>query len=333
MSTEVMRFKCPVVGESKERRIKNIMKQIDEWISSEELSRLVGLFGGKIDRTVNFIDRINYLNEFVGERWDFRKNQANGGERWEIEDTPFVMDHSKEIMSLLKRLGFMDISKPCIVPDYILPLGGARMANLFRCEYAKELYDSFHNKDIPVIALCGKRKLNTKKKDSDGKTEYDIITEEYSKDAGTEYDAINSGLEHAFGLYGTDYSEEGVDEENHNLSWCIRKYNSDIKVYAVAAPTTDAGRRANSMDTFEYFMKKFEVKEGANVLLVTSTIYVPYQFLKFMKLAIEHNLYLDCVGPLNAVNGKQFSRTSNYLQETKGTINAIKSLVDEYYRD
>lgn len=328
MAGKTIRIRCPQLCDDKSYRIKLLFDNIDKWVSSGELYNLVKIFGGCLDNSATLNNKIEYLNDFCM-RWDFRKKQANGGERWEIEDDEFVQERSKEIMELVDGLGLVNITEPIIVPDYILPLGGARMSNLLRCEYAQKLSANFDNK-TDVIALSGKRKLDNVKKDGDGKTEYDIITESYAKDAGTEYDAINSGLERAFGLFGCKYTEEGIEEENHNSSWCIRKYESDNRVFSVAAPTTDFKRRANSMDTFEFFMDKFKISEGNKILLVTSCIYVPYQFLKFMKIAIEKDLLLDCVGVPGRPNEFQFSKTSNYLQEVKGTINAIKKLADEY---
>lgn len=328
MNTNVLRISCPSLCDDKKQRVELLFDSIDKWISSEELECLVKIFGGNLSKTVTLKNKIDYLNDFC-KRWDFRKNQANGGERWEIRDDEFVQKHSKTIMELAERLGLMNITEPIIEPDYILPLGGARMSNLARCEYACKLNLAVSNKPN-IVALSGKRKLDNKKRDYAGKTEYEIVTESYAKDAGTEYDAINSGLERAFGLFGCQYTEEGVEEENHNSSWCIRKYEADVNVFSVAAPTTDLNRRANSMDTFEFFMNKFKVPKGSKILLVTSCIYVPYQFLKFMKIAIDEELILDCVGTPGKLNQIQFSKTSNYLQEIKGTINAIKRLSDEY---
>ena len=67
--------------------------------------------------------------------------------------------------------------------------------------------------------------------------------------------------------------------------------------------------------------------------MVTSCIYVPFQLLRFMDLAIEKGFYVDCVGMLNDdKKGTAFSHISNYCQETKAAINAIKTLADKWLR-
>ena len=62
---------------------------------------------------------------------------------------------------------------------------------------------------------------------------------------------------------------------------------------------------------------------------MTSCIYVPFQILRFMDLAIEKGFYVDCVGmPNDDRQGTSFSRITNYCQETKAAINAVKSIAD-----
>lgn len=316
---KILRIKCPDLSLTRDERIDFLFEEIDRWISSNELCELVNLFGGNIDKSLSIKDRINLLNEF-SDIWDYRKIQAGGGERWDIFNDDFVDLHSEEILNLTSTLGLKDITTPEIAPDYILPLGGARLANLVRCQQAKEIVDNIGD-NIKVVALGGKRPLNEIEKE---------YTVKYSPNAGTEFDALNSGLEIAFGLEGTEYTENGYSDLNPNYSWAIRKYNSGMELYSVAAPSSDPNRRANSIDTFEFFMKKFSINKGTKLLLVTSSIYVPFQFLKFMSLAINNDLYIDCVGVVANFAGVQFSKTSNFLQETKATINVMKALSDEF---
>ena len=49
-----------------------------------------------------------------------------------------------------------------------------------------------------------------------------------------------------------------------------------------------------------------------------------------MSIALDKDLYIDCVGVSSSQPGVQFSKTSNYLQETKATIDAMKMLADKY---
>ena len=99
MNANVLRISCPILCDDKKHRVKLLFDVIDKWISSEELYHLVKIFGGNLSKTLTLESKIDYLNDFC-ERWDFRKNQANGGERWEIKDDEFVEKHSETIMEL-----------------------------------------------------------------------------------------------------------------------------------------------------------------------------------------------------------------------------------------
>lgn len=70
------------------------------------------------------------------------------------------------------------------------------------------------------------------------------------------------------------------------------------------------------------------IKQNSKLLLVTNCIYVPFQLMKFMPLALKENLYVECVGSSNNKGNPPINNASNYCQEIKATINAIKFLFD-----
>ena len=111
-----------------------------------------------------------------------------------------------------------------------------------------------------------------------------------------------------------------------------RVYDCDQRMISVlSAPSSDPDRRANSMDTFEFFLKRYEQKEGAKLLLVTSAIYVPFQLMKFTDLALEKGLYVDCIGNRSYDHSPTVLNTASYLQELKATINAINVLAEKFF--
>ena len=149
----------------------------------------------------------------------------------------------------------------------------------------------------------------------------------YAPEAKTEFDAISRGLEIAFDLEDNFVEEKSI-HTNENLSWAVRKYNN--RVFSIAAPSSIPTKRANTIDTFEFFMKKFDIKEGDRILLLTASIFVPYQLFRFIPIAIEHGLEVDCLGIGDMSDGVEFLKTSNYLQEIRATVNAIVNLKDRY---
>ena len=64
------------------------------------------------------------------------------------------------------------------------------------------------------------------------------------------------------------------------------------------------------------------------ILLVTNCIYQPRQLLNFMMLALKYGIEVDCVGFKQT---KILSKTTNYLQELKATIDTIKVFCEKYY--
>ena len=224
-------------------------------------------------------------------------------------------------MQCAEELGLVNKVEPQQEPDYILPLGGARRANKDRPAVARKLIDDYHWKDKYVIALSGMRKI------SDIEKPY----MDYAPDAVTEYDAINRGMELAFDV--SEYKEENHEEKNFFLNSALRRYEdryNGSQIYSISAPSTEPdNRRANSKDTFRYFLTKFGIEPHDRILLVTSSIYVPYQTLKFMELAIDGGFEVDCVGS-DVVSKDSFSNASNYLQEIKATIDAIYTIGQSY---
>ncbi len=313
---------CPDFSIYKDERINALKSTIANWIHSEAFIRLVTLFGGRVPAADTIREQIEYYNTFA-DVWDYRKHKANCGERWLITDDQFLSEHKSEIMDCMFLLGLTEGTEQVEQPDYILPLGGARMANLDRCLAAYEVCQLYQAEPTPVVALTGMRPINEIERES---------LEKYAPEAQTEYEAVCGGIEKAFGLKAGSYVEEKHENANVNLAWAVRKYNSDQRmIHVLSAPSTDEGRRANSMDTFEFFIKKYSPEVGSRILLVTSPVYVPFQLMKFTGVALELGLSVDCIGNRSYEHSPAVLNTASYLQELKAAINAIHMLAVKYF--
>lgn len=313
---------CPKSGQSQKDRIFELFQNISQWIYNEKLQELIKLYNGKIPEGYSLKNYIRWLNRFV-EIWDYRKKQANGGERWNIKNVSFADRNAKLIMSTAETLGMVNESIPKELPNYILPLGGARLTNWSRPQMARRFIDEADLKNVTVVALSGNRALD--------EIEMPYI-EKYAPRALTEFDAINKGVETAFGI-SEKYEEKRIENKNVFLQSIVRRYKENYQgcaIYSLLAPSSDSSRRANSLDTFRYFLNSFQISEGDRLLLVTSCIYVPYQMMKFMELAIENNLELDCVGVSSDLAGNLSMNPTNYLQEIKSTVNAVFLLSEKF---
>lgn len=323
MRNQIARIRCPQAGESREKRLEALFMDIKGWVYSEALTGLVRLFGGEIPDDLGLKEYIGWLNAFV-DVWDYRKRQSNGGERWQIDDDARTEQLKGNILESASDLGLIEPEEPICPPDYILPLGGARLSNLARAEHSLKMAEMFTEQPFSIVALTGKRPIDA--------IEIEYVST-YASNVKTEYEAMNVALEKTFALQKKEYVETNFVTDNCNLQWAIREYAEryhDHKIYSLAAPSSDPSRRANSLDTFNFFMGKFNIRKQQRLLLVTSCIYVPFQLLKFVPISIENDIVVDCVGVPATVRGSQFSKPSNYLQEIKGTVNAIKHVADIY---
>ena len=313
---------CPDVNMQYDMRVKHLADTVTDWLHSDAFVELIELFGGTVVTSGSLKEQIKYYDRFA-EVWNYRKNKANGGERWMIQEDTFLSEHRSEIMDCMTILGLRDVVEPAGQPDYILPLGGARMANLDRCETAKEVCIKYPESDIPVVALTGMRPINEIERAS-------LL--QYAPDAQTEYEAVCGGMTKAFNLSKNFYEEDIHEDENINLAWAERHYSDDLRqIHVLSAPSSDPGRRANSMDTFKFFMERYKLEPGARVLLVTSCIYVPFQLMKFTDLALAKGIYVDCIGNKNRSGSPSVLNAASYLQELKAAINAVYSLSERYF--
>jgi len=312
-------LKCPKYSLDKAKRIDQLLTNCKEWIYSEHLLELIHLFdkeGGMDNYGNNFKDDLIKLHTFV-QRWDYRKGQ----ERWTVQDDSFIEENESIILNSAKGLDLRDHVRPSVEAEYILPLGGARRANYVRPLMAKKVLNEFNWRDKTIVALAGTRPINEIEKP---------FINDYAPYAATEYEAICSGVEKAFEV--SRYDEIEHDDDNINSKSAVRQYesNGNERIYCLAAPSSDPlVRRANSYDTFQFFLQTFGIKKEDRLLLVTSCIYVPFQLLKFMMLAIENGFEVDCIGA-DPIDGYTLSKTSNYLQEIKGTVDAIYELTMHY---
>lgn len=310
---------CPSNKLNKKQRIEIIYDEFNKWISDGSMIDLIKLTGGTIPAFNSFTEKFQWMYDY-SRKWDFRKLQGAGGERWLVKDQDIYKTNFKEIQFIAKKMGLEGEPQINKKPNYLLILGGARMSNYTRCELAKKIYEKYSDNIKSIIALSGLRKLDD--------IEMDYI-KKYAPESRTEFDAISCALESIFGINHNLKNDITNNHSNLNLAWVKRKYVehiNNISFYSLAAPSSDGNRRANSFDTFEFFLDNFNVENNENILAITSSIYVPFQTVKFLQLALERNLNVEFTGGAAG----HFNNASNYCQEIKATFDAMKNFMDLY---
>jgi len=219
-----------------------------------------------------------------------------------------------------------------------LALGGGKLSCLLRSRLAGHVAGNTNEPPKAVVMLASTRPI------SDGERE---ATNTYAPGAETEFDLFVAAAQKESGVggvgsvggvggAGNNFSEERFDDNGDpNKCWIIRKYPAnDCDIFIVASPSSEPEkRRANSADTYGFFFDNFKPEEGAEILLTTSQIYVPYQHLEAVRaIAIPHRINLDTIGFIPEWGGalQGMNEPSNYLQEIRSTVQAIDRFLTIY---
>ncbi len=296
------------------------------WIDSDELSEIVLAFGGKIPGNISLEEKVDWLVNF-SDRWDYRSKQKVHGikckenARWEVKNDGITEEQKRIVERNTEALGLIGVEKPCENTfDYVIALGGARFSCLYRPRYVNYLLKEEGVCAKKIILLSGMRGILESER---------AATDAYAPEAQTEFDLINAGAEQVFQLDG-EYIEERYHNKNSNLNWAARKYEylGKQSIFSLSGPSSEPEkRRANSSDTFQFFINKMDVKANEKLLFVTSQIYVPYQQMEAIRtLAVPYGLYVETVGfPVEWSNILQgMMEPANYLQEIRSTLQAVK---------
>lgn len=338
---DVIRLCCPECSHSKEIRKEKLAEIIADWVYDEDLRDLLECFGVKISREGTFREYIENLWKEI-QKWDFRK----GKERWEIlADDQRVQDCLPMIDLVAHKLGLLDITDSLIKdPDYILALGGARMTNYNGPLKARSMIDENDWTGVTVAGLSSFRPA----------AERDIPHfEKYAPGAETEFHAMCGGLEKVFGVSGFKRFKTG--NENSLMRSEKRVYDQKYRGGQIAAlaapPSSPEKKRADTLDTFRFFWDEFNksdefeqlgqfdksdksdhfsdhfnVSEGSKIIFTTNSIYVPFQMMRLMDIALDKNIMIDCVG-VKAKPRVPKGKHLLYLQEIKATVDAMHMII------
>ncbi|MBR2991268.1 MAG: hypothetical protein IKF51_07415 [Solobacterium sp.] len=328
---EKYRFICPFSSLNTAERIREIIREFDEWISDPLLAELADKYGGFQEQLhcKDFRSRLQYLYDFASV-WDYRKKQTAAitkeGEaaRWLLKDDEVSVGNTGIIYSTADRLGLSGIYDSVLSePAFILSLGGANHANISRTLRTLDLLKRIQAKGpdhLPVIVGLGcSRALSDdeRKKISD-----------YAPEANTEFDAMSTAIEKVYGAALLDETTEH-DADPNKVS-IVRKYQSwefpGLQLYSLCAPSSDPDRRrADTGDTLDFLIRTFRIQPEQKIINITSPIYVPQQQIKSLDYAVKNHLEFDTIG---------FSQTDiarpepiKYLQEIKATIDAMEQFL------
>jgi hypothetical protein len=217
--------------------------------------------------------------------------------------------------------------------DAILVLGGLIRACVVRPRYAAELVAT-GTKVSEIIGLGAFRPLSQPEL---------ALGERLGLEVRDEFSAMTRGVALAFeGSLVVPPVIDGHEVPNdaarswRTVRWAGRRGDEESlhldQVTVVAAPTSRANaKRANTIETYDFWARSLRGSEIRSLLVITNPIYVPYQGCAAIQaLGLGHGLDVETVGVTTAIadlgDETQPFEPQDYLQEILSSINGMTSL-------
>lgn len=300
---------------------------IRDWIEHpafRELTRLCGWPELSADHLAGRLEQLDRCSA----SWDFRE----GRPRNQVHVVTLDEDLDQRVLEAARLLGLRGMfERPRGTRyDHCLILGGLVRACLLRPAWAARLAAS--GVDFGrVTALGAFRPFRG--------DEFDLAREAGLDDVSDEHGAMDAGMRRAFGLIEQPMVHGQLVSDDTTRSWSVRSYQREgAQLDVVAAPSGEPGRPANTAETYAWWGQEVaELSPSQRVLLVTTSIYVPYQHADAIRmLSLEYGCAVETVGvPYGFRDGITPQRfdAQHYLQEMRSTIRAYRALLAQIRPD
>lgn len=286
------------------------------WLSTPALRQLVESEGGRWPAG-ELEERIAALHDF-STRWDFR----SGAERLDIDDEADGLDE-RQAIAAGDALGMTVADLPRSKRyDHGLALGGTALASIYRVKRLFELRD-FDVEIARRAVLTALREIKS--------PELEIVAERpdiavIAEGAESEFDV----MVRAVGAFaGREPCVLRSPNENPHLASATAEVDDTL---VLAAPSADPGRRANTRDNYNVYTERIGPTDS--VLIVTSSIYLPYQFfIALQALGWDVPRTIEAIGfPPEWMQGV-LTGPRNVLQELHsalfGALTTVRALGDD----
>jgi hypothetical protein len=296
---------------------------VREWVTHPAFAALAATFDGPRmqDDLACYLEALERFSAV----WDFR----GGKERNLARPAEVSGLREAQILDAARILGLREaFERPHADRyDHCLILGGMVRACVIRPAWAAELARS-GVRFGDVTALGGFRRL--------GGDEPALARAAGMSDVADELHAMDAGLQLAFGVSGSPVVDGQYDPADPNSSWAVHRFRmNELPLSVVAAPSEQPQtRRANTADSYAWWAKNVaKLTAGHRVLLVTSSIYVPFQHADAVRmLAAVYGCAVETVGvpaewTVSGMPLQQFT-AANYLQEIRSAIRSLRMLVN-----
>jgi hypothetical protein len=265
-------------------------QRLHQWLNTPALAGLVTQFGGHLPDGMH--ERLAYLEGFSA-RWDFRQ----GKERYDIVAPSFTDGQLAAIARAGAELGLSRRTPPSRQHyDYAVVLGGTATSCLLRTRHVARLLADGVVTCGQVVVLGADRQVSPGER---------AMADTYAPGAVTEHDLLEAAVKQEFGAgYGLQ---------------------SQPAVAVVSVPPGEPGRRTNTHDQFEYFIRNYHPAAGQHIFISTGQIYAPFHtFGAMTDLSLPTGAVVEVVGyPIEWTKGTSaLAKPHNVLQEIRSAIRA-----------
>jgi len=285
---------------------------IADWVGQPALRRLVEAEGGSWP-SGTLEEQVRTLHDF-SDRWDFR----SGAERLDIAASS-VDEEAERIVGDAAELGLTLTTPPSETRyDHALVLGGTALASIYRLKHLYQLIEGGLAVEH-VAVLTALREV--------GDSELQLVRERpeimsvVADNPTTEFDVMVAAVEF---FTGAEAQIERSFHANPHLASAQAKIGNTL---VLAAPSADPDRRANSRDNYDAYSSR--IGAGDAVLIVTSSIYLPYQFFVALQaLGWEQPRTIEAIGfPPEWMQGVLTGPT-NVLQELRSALFGARTTLE-----
>jgi hypothetical protein len=288
----------------------DVERRARQWLSSPQLETLIRTW----DRTQDADLTPAGIVEWSAAHLDTR----GGRERREAPPVAFTPARASALRNLAGSWGMLE-TRPPERNRYgaTVILGGATTGNRLRSELAKDCAASGTTLG-PIVAAAAARPI----------TEHERETDPDAAEETAEWENLLRNLDASFGSLSP---EEGGADELQSEGWLDRRFSTPAggSVRLLVAPAGEGRRRADTADVLRFLQARLPLREYSSLLVITSAIYVPYQFfVAAPPLLAAGARHVELIGTPTSIEGDPHLLAQRLGQEVHAGVVAAARLLD-----
>ena len=300
-------------GQSDAEQTADLKRQAAAFLNSEHLLKLYELL--KTD-SQHFSSDYDQRNSTAG-----RVKEAQ-----EIKEQRNLETMRPQLCAIFEALGLFDVTEPERGDgnQHIIVPGASLNSCFLRTEKAAS---SLTDRTKSFTGLSCYRPISPKERNGAWK----------SCPAETEFGAMTSAFHQFLNLPLKDPEDAFCGDRNLNRISCIRRLKTGrdgFECAIFAAPSTEPElRRADTADTFRFWLEHMKLEEGDTLLVITDNAYCNRQFLQFAYYLLkeERPVGLDVVGcHVLEPSDREHLRISFFLQEVIALKNWCEKIIEAF---